>query len=376
MAQQGEERARESHALQSAAMQRRHLRVALVFFPLALIAFTQSTSVVILATPVLGLALAEVLGVLLMRPRTARSIRALAPLCAALIGGGTVIAAASRLADFGALHYVSMTVIAGGLALLVSATRRSFIVSIASLGAMAVIGAYFVALSHPTFDGIQAASLSVVGLLVPYLLSDVFAQARQDAAALQHELARRATSDEITGVSNKAHINVLAQNEFSRARRYGEPFSCLMIEIERYDDLLATHGSAAVTAIVQVLTGYCVVVMRHCDSFGRLTQSRFLALLPETPAAGANTLANRMCRDVAGLSVAVGGEKLNFTVSVGWTEMHAVDRSAADMLRRADQGLADAHEQGGNCAVCAAVPVHQPVDATADPSSATAGSSP
>ena len=109
------------------------------------------------------------------------------------------------------------------------------------------------------------------------------------AHALRQELERRATSDTMTGVSNRAHINLLAQNEFARARRYGEPCSCLMIEIDDHPGLAAAWGARAADTVAQVLTGYCVVVMRHCDSFGRLSPARFLALLPETTGDGAGS---------------------------------------------------------------------------------------
>jgi hypothetical protein len=73
-----------------------------------------------------------------------------------------------------------------------------------------------------------------------------------------------------------------------------------------------------------------------------------------------------MCRDLAALSVAHAGGKLTFAVSIGATEMHAVDRSAGDMLRRAEQGLADALERGGNCAVFATPPTSPPPESSAD----------
>lgn len=235
-------------------------------------------------------------------------------------------------------------------------TRRGALAALMAIGLVLAAGVLLVAAKAPTFDALTAVTFLLAAFALALMLARAFEAARSEAFALRTELERRATSDEITGVSNRAHITLLAQNEFARARRYGEPYSCLVIEIEDFEKLLAAHGQAAHAAIVQVFTGYCVVVMRHCDSFGRLTPSRFLALLPETPAAGARTLAERMCRDLAALEVAFGGAKLRFAASIGATEMHAVDRSAGDMLRRAEQGLADALERGGACAVFATPP--------------------
>ena len=137
-----------------------------------------------------------------------------------------------------------------------------------------------------------------------------------------------------------------------------------MLEIDGYDELVRKAPLAA-DVVVQVFSGYCVVIMRHCDSFGRLSPERFLALLPETKGAGAAILANRMCRDLSTLDVMVGGEVVNFTVSIGAGELHTSDRWAGDLLRRIEQGLDDAIERGRNQAVFAEPPPQQP--STDDP---------
>ena len=125
-----------------------------------------------------------------------------------------------------------------------------------------------------------------------------------------------------------------------------------MIEIDDFEGL--TKRSARVPAVVvQVFSGYCVVVMRHCDSFGRLTPARFLGLLPETQGSGAQTLAARMCRNLSALEVLVDGEPVRFSVTIGATALDVTDRWASDMLRRAEQGLEDAIEQGRGIAVLA-----------------------
>lgn len=376
LSQLGDDRAEEDRrALQGVRTQRKRLSLTIVFFSIALISDFQETAYA-WGLPIAGLAVAEAIGFFLIRTRHARFPRVIVPLGAALLFSASVIVAAILAPPFGAVRFAFMFLVAGGLALLIAPGRRGVLLMLVTMGIVGIAGAILIGITVDTFDVISAVSALAIGLLVPYLVTDKLEDSRREAAALQSELARRATSDDITGVSNHAHINLLAQNEFARARRYGEPYSCLTIEIERYEDVLAAHGGAVATAVVRMLTGYCVVVMRHCDSFGRLAPGRFLALLPETPTAGAHTLANRMCRDLAALDVAAGGEKLHFTVVIGCAEMHAVDRSAGDMLRRAEQGLADAIERGGNCAIFAPVPIHQPANETTDSEDASRGAAP
>lgn len=184
-------------------------------------------------------------------------------------------------------------------------------------------------------------------------LAVVLDYARREAFSYKHELGRRATTDDISGVSNRSHIYQMAQNEFGRARRYKEPLSMLMFEIDGFEAIMDENGPSAINTVLQVFSGYCVLVMRHCDSFGRLGPKRFLALLPETSAKGAIVLATRMCRELSELDVILEDEALNFTVSIGAAEAHPVDTWAGDTLRRCTQALEDAIENGRDTVVLA-----------------------
>ncbi len=281
-------------------------------------------------------------------------------LLAAVFGAHIVLGAIDVPED----HVMRFALLFGLLALFVvtaAPTLRSTLGSLALTALVAVVGAVFY-LPHgsESFGVIEAIPYSVPGFALALIVAFSFEHSRRAAFDAEAELARRATSDGLTGVSNRAHINLLAQNEFSRARRYREPYACMMIEIDGYDALEAQAGLATAHAVAQVFSGYCVVVMRHCDSFGRLSPSRFLALLPETQGKGAFTLAERMCRDLAALEVMVDGQPVKFTVSIGATELQTSDRWAGDLLRRAEQGLEDAIERGRSNAVFAAPPA--PVD--------------
>ncbi len=237
-----------------------------------------------------------------------------------------------------------------------------------------VIGVAFALLA--TDATLAAAPLFLLwlpGIALAGGLAIILEQARRRTLALTSELERRATSDDLSGVSNRAHINLLAQNEFARARRYREPYACLMLEIDGFEVLKSTYGLHTTDVIVQVLSGYCVVVMRHCDSFGRLSPQRFLALLPETEGHGALTLASRMCQDIAALTVKASGQNVGFTISIGASELHPSDRWVGDMLRRTEQALDDAIERGRNNAVLAAMPPEfADTDASPDPHETTA----
>jgi diguanylate cyclase (GGDEF)-like protein len=278
----------------------------------------------------------------------------LIPLAVALIFSAHLVAGLTFAPDSGPLR---AALLFGALAAFTTLMSPGVQTALASI----VVSALVVAIGFGVIFPMQGVSVDLVNTLsigAPLTLLVIglaltLDHARRESYAYRHELARRATTDDISGVSNRAHIHQLAQNEFGRARRYKEPLSIVMIEIDRFDSILENAGPIALDTLIQVFAGYCVVVMRHCDSFGRMGPKRFLALLPETPAKGAMVLANRMCRDLAALDVMLENDKLNFTVSIGAAEAHPNDKWAGDMLRRCAQALDDAIDGGRNQAVLA-----------------------
>ncbi|MEQ8736831.1 MAG: GGDEF domain-containing protein [Rhodospirillaceae bacterium] len=248
----------------------------------------------------------------------------------------------------------------GLLCIYLTALSPTLLISLAAVASALVVAVLATLFLFPLQD-VAISMVSAFGYLAPALaiavvVAFVADRTAREAFSYKWELSRRATTDELSGVANKTHIRVLANNEFTRARRYNEPFSCIMFEIDGLAAIRDTWGDHAADTVARVFAGYCVLVMRHCDSFGRLSERRFVALLPETPGPGALTLAHRMVDDLKSLEVNVYGEVVHFTVSAGVTEASRSDHTGNDLLKRVEQGLEDAIEQGREKAVFAASP--------------------
>jgi diguanylate cyclase (GGDEF)-like protein len=246
----------------------------------------------------------------------------------------------------------------GLLCVYLAALSPTLLIALAAIATAIIVSLLATVFLFP-LENVVISMAAAYGYLSPALVIAVVVaflsdRTAREAFTYKWELSRRATTDELSGVANKSHIRVLANNEFTRARRYNEPFACLMFEIDGLSAIRETWGDHAADTIARVFAGYCVLVMRHCDSFGRLSERRFVALLPETPGPGALTLAKRMVEDLRSLEVNVYGEVLHFTVSIGVTETCKADQSGNDLLKRAEQGLEDAIEQGREQAVYAA----------------------
>jgi len=224
----------------------------------------------------------------------------LVPMVLGLGFGAAIVMGILFLPENATLRFAYMS---GALALMIVLSAPTLQSAVAALVAEAMILTLGLVVIYP----MQGTPISFFGTLVYTLplfamavgLAYALERGRREAFSFKNELSRRATTDTISGVSHRAHINQSAQNEFGLARRYKEPLSVMMIEIDGYDQIANTWGPIAADTLVQVFSGYCVLVMHHCDSFGRLDNKRFMAILPETPGKGAHILGSRMCNEIA-----------------------------------------------------------------------------
>jgi diguanylate cyclase (GGDEF)-like protein len=191
---------------------------------------------------------------------------------------------------------------------------------------------------------------------------------------LLDELLRLSTTDALTQLSNRRHLDEVLAHEWTRGLRAGDPIALLMIDVDhfkRYNDRYGhPAGDAALQAVAHALGGSC---QRPADVVARYGGEEFAILLPQTPRAGAMLLARRVVERVAALGIAHDdsptGALLSVSVGVGcyseatprWAERAAGsslrrDRGAllgaGDLVIAADRALYQAKSAGRGRAVC------------------------
>ncbi len=147
--------------------------------------------------------------------------------------------------------------------------------------------------------GLEGALLLVgVGLLAEVIarrLQQVGEQMDQYAAAIQ-ELTLR---DGLTGTLKSVYADKLLAEEIERARRYHHNVSVVLLGPDDWPATVREQGrEKAIEALGEV--GQVILKgLRSMDAVSHREESRFLAILPETPVAGAQLVAERLCESVA-----------------------------------------------------------------------------
>lgn len=193
----------------------------------------------------------------------------------------------------------------------------------------------------------ELAAISIVYGGVPAVLVAIndISQRKQ----MEAELFRQASTDALTGLSNRRYFLAQAEQELRRARRFSREMSVMMIDIDHFKAINDAHGHATGDVILQGFVKRANESLRQSDSLGRLGGEEFAVLLPETSLAAAAEVAERMRQNVADRAFIAGNSTaVRGTVSIGVAQLDAQDGTVDDLLNRADEALYRAKNGGRN----------------------------
>jgi len=159
-------------------------------------------------------------------------------------------------------------------------------------------------------------------------------------------LSEESRTDGLSGLLNRRHWEDAVSAEFQRGRRYGRPLALLMLDIDHFKSINDQHGHPAGDEVIRSVAVILRASLREEDVPGRYGGEEFGILLPDTPAAGAEVIAERIRRRIEGAALTRSG--LRATVSVGIAELGPQDVDYTVGISHADRALYAAKERGRN----------------------------
>lgn len=166
--------------------------------------------------------------------------------------------------------------------------------------------------------------------------------------AMEREIKEMATTDALTGVNNRRQFFLLAEQELIRTKRYEQPLTVLMLDIDYFKTINDTYGHQTGDIVLKELADTAIATLRETDIFGRIGGEEFAAVLPETDNHDAQLVAERLREALATLAVRSGNDSVSFTVSIGISEVDKTDTAIETSLNRADEALYRAKRTGRN----------------------------
>lgn len=190
----------------------------------------------------------------------------------------------------------------------------------------------------------------ILGHMVYNLNRGNFFQSRQHKKQ-RREIRKLANYDHLTGLYNRRQFDSRLKEELVRARRYDKNLSVMVIDLDHFKEVNDTHGHQAGDDVLEEIGDIVRDQTRRNDLACRYGGEEFCVALIETGIGEAEELAERLREDLARRTFRANGTEFQVTCSAGIVE-YENEEDYTTLLKKADQALYVAKEQGRNCVVC------------------------
>jgi len=158
-------------------------------------------------------------------------------------------------------------------------------------------------------------------------------------------LQRRAITDDLTGLYNKAYLNENGRQMLSAAQRHGYPLSLMVIDLDFFKQVNDRHGHDTGDRVLEAVGRLLGENCRNEDLAARFGGEEFTVLLPHCSLANACRKAEHLREKIAALNPA----GLSVTTSIGVTGTRIDETLDYETLfSQADKALYRAKEEGRN----------------------------
>ena len=177
------------------------------------------------------------------------------------------------------------------------------------------------------------------------------------AAAIEQLLGKRerelevlANTDPLTGLYNVRFLQEHLQQLLDHHRRYGHPFSVLLLDIDGLKRLNDSRGHAAGDRALLAVAGAIRGAIRRVDTPVRIGGDEFCVVAPQQTASRARVIADRIAEsvDAARTDDGIG---VGISIGVAACPQHAID--AERLLELGDEAMYRAKAAGRSVALAA-----------------------
>jgi two-component system cell cycle response regulator len=132
------------------------------------------------------------------------------------------------------------------------------------------------------------------------------------------EKSRLATTDTLTGASNRRYLLRHLSREIKRVQRYGGQVAALMLDIDHFKQVNDRHGHAAGDDVLREFAARIAAGLpREADWFARTGGEEFVVVLPQTGLDGAKIVAEKLRGMVAAEPLKTSAGPIGVTISIG-----------------------------------------------------------
>jgi len=159
-----------------------------------------------------------------------------------------------------------------------------------------------------------------------------------------------AITDSLTGLFNRRYMEGHTATLVEKAANRGKEISIIILDIDYFKAVNDTHGHDVGDEVLKEFSKRILQSIRNIDMACRFGGEEFVLIMPDTDLSYAFMVGERIRQSIAAATFDVGLEsgKLEITCSVGVACLEQVDDTPESILKRADQALYRAKNDGRN----------------------------
>lgn len=185
-------------------------------------------------------------------------------------------------------------------------------------------------------------------LSVLSILSNQAAIAIQNAMMFEQS-QEEAVTDGLTGLYNQRYFYSRLREEIDRAARNQKPLSVIFCDLDRFKSFNDVNGHGMGDQALKEVSRIITESKRAIDIAARYGGEEFAIILPETDTSGAQIIAHRIRRRVAGFTFNTKSRNaIPLTTSIGVASYPEDANHANDLVDKADWSMYYGKQQGGN----------------------------
>ena len=158
------------------------------------------------------------------------------------------------------------------------------------------------------------------------------------------QMKAKAYKDNLTNIYNRNKVDEVIQEAIARTKRYNEPFSMILIDIDHFKKFNDTYGHLIGDEVLISLAQTINKITRETDTFARWGGEEFVMILANTTKENGAIVAENLRRNVEKIIHPTAG---GVTASFGVTQYMEQDTEKT-MYERCDEALYKAKQNGRN----------------------------
>ena len=183
----------------------------------------------------------------------------------------------------------------------------------------------------------------------PFSFSELLARIRVGSRVVQYQqhLEYQTQVDSLTGLFNRRAFETKMNEEFERSKRYHNPLSVLILDIDNFKIINDTYGHHGGDAALVKISETLRERTRQSDFPSRFGGEEFVLVLPETDQDNAVQVAHKVHESIRSSSFGTTARPFTLTVSIGVSSTSARFYSDwKELIADADRALYIAKNTG------------------------------